>query len=149
MKIFDDPVEWIKTRPEMFLWQGNIGLQLSTNIISDALLLTGGPVTVLKKHDWWIIGSEIDWVENQSDYSIDELFSRIISYPEAGQNSMRGEVLLMAFADDVVTIDNKKTLVIKSSTDIDINFLLLLQSENHWKRIVAFRVISEKFNPNQ
>jgi hypothetical protein len=140
MEIFDNPIEWIKSRPEMFLWQQNRGLQLLTNILGDALLLTDGHITALKKNEWWIAGSAVDWLSADSNYSTKELFARMIPMPEAGQNSIRGEVLLTAFAKDVVTIINGQLSLIKGSIQGAEDFLRKLNQKNDWTRLVAFRM---------
>lgn len=135
-----DSIEWIKKNHDRFFRRNNIGLELSTNIISDALLLTDKPITVLNKNDWWIIGSQADWLSTHFNNSIEELFSRVIPFPEAGQNSIRSEVLLTAFAKDIVTVVNKKVVIIKGSISDEENFFKILQKDSHWERIIAFRV---------
>jgi hypothetical protein len=140
VEIFDNPIEWIKSRPEMFLWQQNRGLQLLTNILSDALLLTDGQITALKKNEWWIAGSNVDWLSVNSNFSSKELFARMIAMPEAGQNSIRGEVLLTAFAKDVVTIANGQLSLVKGSIQGAEDFLLELNQKNDWTRLVTFRM---------
>lgn len=141
MNIVDNPIDYIVNHQDMFIRQNNVGLQLTVNIINDALLLTDGKVSALRKNNWWIIGSEKDWIVKLSDLSLTEIFHKIIPFPEAGQNSMHGEVLLTAFAEDVVTISNE-TLIIKGNLSKEDNFLKIMQSNNNWKRIIAFRMPS-------
>jgi hypothetical protein len=140
MKIFDDPIEFIKTNPQMFLRGQNVGLELSTNIIGNALLLTGKSVTILKQKDWWIIACEKDWLENDSNYTIGEIFSRMIPFPQAGQNSIRAEILLTAFAQDIITVIDRKLTVIKGDLTEDNSISAFASKNNSYKRILAFRM---------
>lgn len=138
MKIIDNSIDYIKSNQNMFLRDGNIGLQLSVNIISDALLLTDGKVTTVNKNNWWIVGSEQDWIKNIPDLSIKEIFYKIIPFPKAGQNSIHGEVLITAFAENVITVNNSKIEIIKGNLKKEDEFLMLLPSDNNWSRMVAF-----------
>jgi hypothetical protein len=135
-----EPINFIKNNPERFLRQNNLGLELSTNLVGDALLLVDKPVTALKQSEWWIVFCESDWILKKSDYTIEEMFSRIIPFPEAGQNSMRSEVLLTAFANDVVTTLDNEITVIKGGLDTRDEKVFNSQSNNLAKRIVAFRL---------
>jgi hypothetical protein len=140
MKIFDKPIDFIKNHPERFLRQNNLGLELSTNIVGDALLLVDEPVTAQKQNEWWIVSCESDWIINQSNYTVEETFSRIIPFPEAGQNSMRSEVLLPAFAKDVITILGKEITVIKGDFNSQDKQSFDSDNDNLTKRVVAFRL---------
>lgn len=135
-----DPIDFIKNNPDRFLRHNNLGLELTTNIVGDALLLVNEPITALNQSKWWIVSCESDWLMNTSDYTVEEIFSRIIPLPEAGQNSMRSEILLTAFANDVVTILGKEITVIKGSLDTQNKQLFDLKNNNLTKRIVAFRL---------
>ncbi len=104
------------------------------------LLFSGESVTILKKDDWWLVASEFDWIENSGGYSIEEIFSRIIPFPEDGQNSVRGEILLKAFAQDVFTESTSNSTVIKDRISQKIRIWLDTQKNSSLKRIIAFRM---------
>jgi hypothetical protein len=140
MKILDNSIDFIKNHPERFLRQNNLGLELSTNIVSDALLLVDEPISAQKQDEWWIVSCERDWIANQSNLIVEEIFSRIIPFPEAGQNSMRSEVLLTAFAKDVITILGKEISVIKGDFTIRDKQLFDSLNGNPKRRVVAFRL---------
>jgi hypothetical protein len=144
LKIIEDPIKWLISHKKQFLWQKDIGLQLAINIVNDAIILSEGPVTILNKEKWWIIGSEIDWIIKESIDVDETFFFNIIPSLQDTQNSIRGEVLLTAFAEDVVTIREGVSNIIKGTLNNDIHFLLDLQKDNCWKRLVAFRLCCQK-----
>ncbi len=118
------------------------GVELATNIVSEALLLTEGKgrVTTFVTDTWWVVASDVDWIANEPDYLVEDVFSHSIPLPQAGPNSMRGEVLLKAFARDVVTQGVAGQHVVKGSTHASSNLWPMLISQQGWKRVVAFRM---------
>jgi hypothetical protein len=69
----------------------------------------------------------------------EELFSHIVAFPEAGPNSMRAEILLTAFAQQVVTVNANHQSIIKGDVSQANDIWRLLASRPDWKRTVAFR----------
>jgi hypothetical protein len=97
-----DPIQWIKARPERFFPSGNptpIDL-FAYYLVPDVLEFGNGSCTIRPVENWWIIGSEIDWLQNDK-YSENELFEHIIPAPQHGRNAMRGEILLACFSQSV------------------------------------------------
>jgi hypothetical protein len=139
--VIEDPLEYIRKRPQMFLRSGRAsGLELAEAIVGDALILTGGPVTVFRRGDWWVIGCEEDWMTRQSSGSVDDLFFKMVAFPEAGPNSMHSEVLLTAFATEVLTKESTTVRTIKGFVEEDDEVYGLLHTRPQWKRGVAFRI---------
>jgi hypothetical protein len=125
----------------MFLRSGQVnGRELAEAILGDALILTDGPVTVLHRGAWWLVVAEEDWMTRQSSGSVDDLFHKIVAFPEAGPNSMHSEVLLTAFAQDVITKDATTLCTIKGCVAEDDEIHGILQSNPRWQRGVAFRL---------
>ena len=125
----------------MFVWSQPVsGAELAANIVGDALLLTSGHVTAFRNAAWWVIASDIDWIAIQSSSSVEDLFSRIVPLPQAGPNSMRGEVLLVAFARDVVTQSENSRHVVKGDISMHDQVWEILNSDPTWKRLIAFRL---------
>jgi hypothetical protein len=69
------------------------------HLVQECLLGGAAAVAVRHEADWWLVGADIDWLAGDADAA----FQRVVSYPEAGPNSMRYEIALTAFADDVLT----------------------------------------------
>ena len=89
-----------------------------------------------------MIGSDIDWLGNHPDHAARELFFRIVAFPEAGANAMRAEILLMAFAQDVITKGADGQVVLKGKVEESEKVWRLIDSRPGWKRAVAFRLAS-------
>jgi hypothetical protein len=141
VQILDDPIGFIRKRPGMFVRSQPVsGAELAANIVGDALLLTSGHVTAFRKAAWWVIASDIDWIASQSSPSVEDYFSRIVPLPQAGPNSMRGEVLLVAFARDVVSQGEDGRHVVTGDISMHDEVWDILNSDPKWKRVIAFRL---------
>jgi hypothetical protein len=138
---FDDPSGWILSQEGRFFRSGRCSpLELTTLLVADALLLGGeSPVTAHRYGDWWIVASDADWIAG-SALPVQELFSRIVPLPESGPNSMRAEVLVRTFAEDVVTGDPAGNLTVLKGDRSGSRDLLTLHVQKRW---VAFRCTSE------
>jgi hypothetical protein len=125
----------------MFLRSGRAnGRELAESLVDDALILTGGPVTVVRRGEWWLVGCEEDWMARQSSGSVDDLFAKIVPFPEAGPNSMHSEILLMAFAKEVLIKEDATLRAVKGLVAADDEVWDILRSAPHWRRAVAFRL---------
>jgi hypothetical protein len=137
--IMNEPLEFIKQRPKMFL-RNISGVELAMAVVAGACLMTEKPVTVRHKEPWWLVGSEMDWLGSQPGVSIQDFFSRIIPFPEAGPNSMRGEILLAAFAADIVVHGKPDTCVVKGKVLPTDEIWHFIRTNPEWLRVVAFRM---------
>jgi hypothetical protein len=62
--------------------------------------------------DWFVIGSDLDWLKHE-EYNVLELFDNVAPAPAHGEHSMRGEILIKAFARDVAVLESGKMLIVK------------------------------------
>jgi hypothetical protein len=98
-----DAFRWIRSDPRRFFPSGvPDSLGLLAYLMADVLELGRGSCTIRRMDGWWLIGSDADWFEG-SPCSESDLFRRVVPAPEHGEHSMRGEVLLAAFASSVWT----------------------------------------------
>jgi len=81
----------------------------------------------------------MDWLGTHPDYAPEAFFFRIVAFPEAGRNSMRAEILLTAFAQQVVTVSANNQSIIKGNVSQADDIWRLIASRPDWKRTVAFR----------
>ena len=102
--------------------------------------MTNGPVTIFRRGEWWFVGCEKDWMACQSSGSVDDLFSRVVPFPEAGPNCMHSEVLLTAFAKDVLLRERATLRILKGGVAMDDEIRSILQRTPQWKRGVVFRL---------
>jgi hypothetical protein len=139
MQAVKDAVAYVRQRPERFCQAGFPNpVELATNLVSEALILGGHETCTLRQGEWWIIGSEVDWLRTHPDYSPRDLFFRIVAFPEAGANSMRAEILLTAFAHKVITVSGDGRDVIKGRVSQTAGIWRVLESRLGWTRAVAF-----------
>lgn len=135
-----DPVEHIRENPEMYLPEGGaIPAYLATRLAGDALLLGAGRVEISRHGDWWHVVSDHDWIAASSVGDVKETFSHVLPFPEAGVNAMRSEVLLLAFADAVVTTAAGRCATLKGDP-ADRATICKIHPDMPDGRIVAFKV---------
>lgn len=138
IQVLDDAISYIRSRKEQFIRVYPVhGYELASNLVSDALMVSKGRVTAFRNDKWWIVASDDDWLAGQNAIDVPGMFYRIIPLPQAGQNSMRSEVLLTAFAQDVITFSPEGVSKIKGSVPEDSPIWDLIRRSD-WKRIVAF-----------
>lgn len=141
MQAMDNAVDYIRRHRVMFLRTTETApIELVERILGDALYSGALECTVLHKCDWWIIASTTDWLSGHADYAPEELFQKIIAMPEAGQNAMRGEVLLTAFAQHVITATPHGCMVISGDVSSDDEVWHIVPPSRKWQRMIAFRL---------
>lgn len=108
-----DPLEWVRSQTSRFFPSGRVDpTYLLAYLMADVLELGGGSCTIRQMDRWRIIGSDIDWLATSSCSDV-ELFSRVIPEPKHGEHSMRGEVLVGAFATTAcIVLDGHTTPVV-------------------------------------
>lgn len=155
--ILDDHIHLIRSHPEMYLRvQPTQAVELAQWLVGNiALLEPKAEITLVRhKHDWWLIGSDVDWLVGDERALEDrlEVFNKITPFPEAGVNSMRCEILLKAFCSDLITlmrIDGHSCLDVlcrdeprfsEDELKVDWNAIDAIMQQHAWQRVVAFRV---------
>ncbi len=98
-----DPVQWLLARPQQFFLGGSANpLDLAASIMADVLLVSEQCV-VRCLGDWWIVGSDVNWIQHPT-HSVEDLFQRVVPDPRQGRHSMRAEVIVGAFASRVALV---------------------------------------------
>lgn len=115
----DDSVEFIRSRPDMFLRGEFNPSDMAGRLAGDALILGALHVTITRGDMWHIISADNDWLSAHPPVEPREAFFQIVRFPEAGDNSMRGEVLLTAFASKVISASPHDRFVVKGSIEMD------------------------------
>lgn len=139
MQAVADAVGYVRQRPEQFFRMGAPEpIELVTHIVSETFVLGGEETCAVRRGDWWIIRSDVDWLGTHPDYAPEALFFHIVALPEAGPNSMRAEILLTAFAQKVVTVGINGRLIIKGEVAPTAEVWRLIEPCSGWKRAVAF-----------
>lgn len=121
IRVIDDAVGHIRGHPGMYLPDGwaSPACYLARQLACDAHVLGAACVQSSRSADWWWVAADRDWIAD-APFGIHELFTRIVAFPRAGVNSMRSDVLLTAFAEQVVTVAKGGRDVIRGEvTDTD------------------------------
>ena len=132
----NDAVGYVANHPGMFFRRGAYSPEeLAAHVASEALLSGVSDLVVSRHGPWWIIRSSTDWF---ADPSALDWFHRLVPFPEGGQNASRSEVLITAFAVDVITVDGEGDRhVVKGVADdsLDREFTVVPRGG----RLIAFR----------
>jgi hypothetical protein len=108
-----DPLKWVRSRPEQFFSAGVVEpIYILPYLMADVIELGGGACTILRDGKWWLVGSDVNWLQHDH-YSVPELFNHVVPAPAHGEHSMRGEVLVGAFAKNVCVSIARRSLQIE------------------------------------
>ena len=135
-----DPLEMIRDRAGMFLPDGDRGMSLAKHLEADARLLGAGWVQVERLGDWYLVGSDTDWCRVGRFHPSDplDLFRRAWTFPEAGVNSIRSEIVVTALAEDVFTGTASERQIVQGGEPPP-QVWGLVQSRT-WRRVIGFRM---------
>lgn len=121
----------------MYLAGGTVDpTDLASRLAGDALTLGATRTLVIHQQTWFAVAADLDWLAGAT---IEEPFRRVLPLTKAGINSFRSEILLTAFADDVVTWDGGPMVPIKG-TPTGLSPIRSSLSNSGWHRVVAFRL---------
>lgn len=140
-----DPLDHIRANPRVYLPDGHVDpATLVARLVSDILQLEECVVTALRVHGWWIVASGTDWIASDAGVVPHDYFHRIVPFPEAGQNAFHTDVLVTAFARDVVTADRESEKVIKGTHAEGDPPFQLARNNTQWARMLGFRMAPEE-----
>ena len=141
MNTLDNTVDYIRRNRDRFLKAKQTEpIELVERILGDALYAGASECAVFRQDDWWIIASPTDWLGGHKADAPEDLFHRIVAMPEAGQNAMRGEVLLTAFAQNVITATPTTCTLISGEVSMDDEVWNLASKFPEWQRLIAFNL---------
>jgi hypothetical protein len=139
IRVIDDPVAFIRRRPEMFVGSGVVQPSfLATTLARDALDLGCKQVDIHHIGDWWAVASEEDWLAYHNDLGVRQTFNRLLPTPWS-VNGCRSEVVVRALAASVFT-SKAGELIVLSGDESAIRCVLAQEPLCRLgeKRVVAF-----------
>ena len=80
--------------------------------MADIIELGKGECIIRCVDEWFVIGSDMNWLKHET-YNVLDLFSHVVPAPAHGEHSMRGEILINAFANDIAVLENGEVLQVK------------------------------------
>jgi len=141
LTVVDDALTHIRRHPKMYLQSDTAkGSELASLLGDEVLVATGEQAEVSHESAWWVVASRCDWLDLQAGTTLKDMFTKMIPFPRAGAKSMRREVLLTAFARDVVTRDGESSCIIKGDVENHDLIWPLMWRDKEWQRVVAFRL---------
>lgn len=134
LRILADPIEGVRRLAGHFFSRGAFDpAEVVARLTFEALVCGVRSLVIERAERWWIIRGDADWLTEPDKL---RSFYQIVSYAQGGDNSTRSEVLLNAFASDVVTASGGGVDVIKGTSDATIDEYLALHRDAG--RVVAF-----------
>ena len=134
-------LEWARANPAFFFTEGKATSQALTEQLAAAVHALGSDaVSVHVVNDWSVVAAADDWFL-LGQFRIPESlqFASLTPFPEVGQNSTRPEVLVAAFARDIVVLGPLGIRVAKGTVAPNDALHTVLAQSPTWKRAVAFR----------
>lgn len=139
------PLEHVRQNPTMYLGKDSVlPDELAMFIANDALNLGAKFTAIARLESWWVVGADIDWLLIGHEEHPEDLFFRLLPLEGGGQNALRREILLAAFAKDIRTIESgslSQTIIQGSDEEcFDGIFSLFEEFPQKFQRLLAFRV---------
>lgn len=140
-------VEYVRVHGEMYLPSDSRPLadKLLLQLASDAITLGVTDIAVIKQSGWIFVGSDCDWLQcgGFRPATIRELFFRVIPLLEAGQNSIRHEIVVNAFSEKVVIFSKDELIAIGGICEFEEKYLTDVFRILDKARAIAFLSLSE------
>ena len=115
------------------------GSELASLLGDEVLVATGEQAQVSHESAWWVVASRCDWLDLQVAQLSRICLRRLFRSP-GRREFHRREVLLTAFARDVVTRDGESSCIIKGDIESQDLIWPLMWRDKEWQRVVAFRL---------
>ncbi|QDT93341.1 hypothetical protein [Gimesia algae] len=135
-----DHVEFVRSRPEMFLPYGHASNGSLLGVMVDQIVtITGARTAAFRIDEWWGIACVTDWIPETNQKALSDYFQSMTACPEWAVNSVRFEIVLYAFTEDLTTITQRESTLIKGTMpDMEI-ITKAKQIGDNWRRMLLFR----------
>jgi hypothetical protein len=98
-------LDHVRRHPERFLRSlPASGAELAERLAGDLLLLGGRRTLLLQEPRWFGVASDLRWLPTNDEAQLRRAFEKMRPFPEAGVNSVHSEILIGAFATNLVII---------------------------------------------
>ena len=100
--MIDDAAGYVAAHVGMFFRRRTYSAaEMAAQLVGEALMSGAVAVEAAQVDGWRVVRSESDWFEAPTAL---DWFHRIVPFTEGGPNASRVEALVMAFANEVITI---------------------------------------------
>jgi len=146
IQIFDkrDHMGFVRSHPKMFLPHENVSCGFFLGMMTDQVVsITETPILACRFQDWWCLAATTDWIPETHLKDLPNYFQSMIACPEWAINTVRFEIVMNVFLDDVFTFTQKETMLIKGELPAAEVIAEARKCSSDWQRILLFR----KSNP--
>ncbi len=121
LTVINDAVGYVRSHPEIFFQSGLYNPQeVLLKLVTDAISLGCTPLVIDQCFGFWVISANKNWVDIDNPHGLEKVFSRLTANPKAGQNASRSEVLLNAFAENVIFMNKEQIFFAKGNVQRDL-----------------------------
>jgi hypothetical protein len=141
IRIMVPVLHWARTHPDFFFHDGVISAEsMAEQLMAGAQVLGATEASVHDISGGYVVTAEHDWFAS-ARFPIPEdfNFSSLTPFPELGQNCVRPEFVVAAFAEQVVVRGPAGTHVVKGIIPPTDSMLIQVAETTGWHRAVAFR----------
>ena len=140
-----DPMEFARSHPTFFFNTGVANeLDHTARLVMGAQALGAKHVEAISLHSWSIVAAELDWFATAAVTVFEnEVFTTLRACIELGQNSIRPEGVVGAFAQSIVVRSPQGIRTIKGQVEATDPILSFLAEHSNWPRAIAFRGIEQ------
>ncbi|MBJ2157315.1 hypothetical protein [Variovorax sp. IB41] len=142
----ESAIEWVRAHPAMFFDAGQATAQnLVEQLTNGARVLGATTVETITAGAWHVVAAREDWFPNaRIPIPGDFKFSALVGFPEQGDNCVRPEFLIAAFASDVIVkAENSEPIVLGTVLPEDEIYEVLARNKT-WCRVIAFRGVESR-----
>jgi len=134
-------IEYVRANRTVFLGPtGQPDLRdLAGALVVDALCLNAAPIQIAQIDEWFVVAAEQDWIRAETDLSPYEAFHRVQIFHQHRRNSNRANVMITAFAKEVLTVGPEGLTPIKGDQTTFIDAAAMMERAYPGCRVVAFR----------
>ncbi len=139
-----DPLLWARAHPSFFFAEREPSVKALVAMLANGVaVLTGATPRVDEAGEWQVISSTVDWLSlGRFPVPSNFKFEGLTPFPELGDNNVRPEAMLAAFAEDIVSKGPEGLNVVKGAVHPGDVIYLALDSVSGVSRVVAFRRIA-------
>jgi hypothetical protein len=137
ISIDPNAIPLFKKNPKWVFRYGNPNpFELIGDLVRQVFALGCEDIRIIQIEDWYVIGSDQDWMTIGTTCDPIDQFTSVIGLPELGENQARQEVAIAAFAKAVAIYKNAERTIILSDIDSHIDERIRILN---YSRILAFK----------
>jgi hypothetical protein len=137
-------LQWAREHPQYFFANGVPSAEsLVEQLAAGARALGAREVEMHSFLGWFVVAASDDWFAN-ARFPVPENFEfqALTPFPEYGQNCVRPEAVVAAFAREVVVRKSAAVHVVKGTVAASDAGLLRIAEAPAWQRAIAFRGVN-------